>query len=385
MTIQWSEWLAAMTLDRETLKVTLAVAFQSAKAKDPLEYVNTLVRVDGIKEPPDPFDSLHEVLWNSSPPADGMRQQYRRLLDDEEVLRFLWNLFGCMGGDPYHVNPFVRGEYPQQRRLPMPAFRAELLDRARRFGTEELASIVAAVFDEGATAPEAASEQVAASLERIRAFLSTLLEAYRAERLRWRSEPRYVKLPGFEVLELLTNDALGLYGFRIHFSNGNRAEFRRDDGGVMAVNLMFGPPVTFNVGAFDDLRPEWRIGNKRLYEVGLPGRYNQLGEWKPIFYPGDFSRLEKEAAEATTDDDVRGALFYMLATGHRAIEFVVKANIDLPVEYINLPSTSEPPDVLHLWKCPVEEDAVIGMNYRLYDGWVEVGSTDTGAFAPRSP
>jgi len=63
------------------------------------------------------------------------------------------------------------------------------------------------------------------------------------------------------------------------------------------------------IGDLDARRDEWRVGEKRLYEVGLPGRYNTLGQWKPIFYPSDANQLHAEARAASPDDGVAAALF----------------------------------------------------------------------------
>ena len=57
----------------------------------------------------------------------------------------------------------------------------------------------------------------------------------------------------------------------------------------------------------------------------MPGRYNKLGEWKPIIYPGKTDTLHKDAMEMSEDDEVRGTLFYMMCTGYRVIEFAARA------------------------------------------------------------
>jgi hypothetical protein len=135
--------------------------------------------------------------------------------------------------------------------------------------------------------------------------------------------------------------------------------------------MSFGPPVEFFVGSLDDLKDEWRIGDKRLYEVGLPGRYNKLGEWKPIIYPANSNQIQKEAMALSQDGDVQGSIFYMMCTGHRVIEFVVRTNVDLPSRFGNLGGR------YHFCKCPTLEGCDPGI--KIYDAWVDLDRTDEAA------
>ena len=54
------------------------------------------------------------------------------------------------------------------------------------------------------------------------------------------------------------------------------------------VNVIPGSSIDFFVGENDKLKPAWRVSGKWLYEVGLEGRYNEPGEWKPLAYPGKY-------------------------------------------------------------------------------------------------
>jgi hypothetical protein len=119
----------------------------------------------------------------------------------------------------------------------------------------------------------------------------------------------------------------------------------------------------------DQLKDEWRVGEKRLYEIGLPGRYNKLGEWKPIIYPGNSDPLAKDASSLSEDPDIQGALFYMMCTGYRVIEFVALTTIELPTDNISFQGR------FHLWQCsPLKEDSHLAQNFRIYDGWLELDS-----------
>jgi len=103
--------------------------------------------------------------------------------------------------------------------------------------------------------------------------------------------------------------------------------------------------------------------------VGLLGRYNKLGEWKPIVYPADSDSLQKEAASFSNDPRIQGSIFYMMCTGHRVVEFVICSTLDLPIEHATLG------DKLHLWKCPpLDGEQPLSQSIHIYDGWVELDS-----------
>ena len=205
-------------------------------------------------------------------------------------------------------------------------------------------------------------------------FTRVLLDKYFSELSSFKHAPNFYKLPRFEVLETLVDDIVGLYGFKMYFSNGSNAEFIRDEKSTSAINLMLDDSgVGFQVGFIDKLIDEWRVGDKRLYELGLKGKYNKTGEWKPILYPGDFGKLEQEAMSLSKDERVQGILFYMFCTGCRTIEFVAKMSINLPdkhtiltgnVQLENLTATGTEPEFL---------------NEHIYDGWLELadGSIET--------
>ena len=79
---------------------------------------------------------------------------------------------------------------------------------------------------------------------------------------------RFHKWPNYEVLELLTNDELGLYGFSVHFSNGNKATYARTPKGTDATNVMFekNGSINFFVGSLDELTKEWKVDGKIFVE-----------------------------------------------------------------------------------------------------------------------
>lgn len=169
----------------------------------------------------------------------------------------------------------------------------------------------------------------------------------------------------FEVFEILA-DKGGLYGFNVYFSNDTSASFKRTPTGVDGKNIVPENAVGFMVGNLDEHKQAWRVEAKWLYEVGLPGRYNGPGEWKPLVYPGKSDLIKDHALDASDDERIQGVLFYMLATGHPVIEFAVKMPVKLPETETKLP--------VDINLLVVEQDTQLG-NVFVYDGWVELKDT----------
>jgi len=143
-----------------------------------------------------------------------------------------------------------------------------------------------------ATAWEISRASLLTALDACEAVLSDLFTAYRAQLRRFHPGSQLYKVAGFEVMELMATADAGLYGVRMHHSNGSTSYFTRTAEGTECVNLSLRVGgVELWVGDLDGLRDEWRVGDKRLYEIGLQGRYNEIGEWKPLIYPGKWDEL----------------------------------------------------------------------------------------------
>jgi hypothetical protein len=356
--------------------------FSDARSKDGLEYIFTLLRVQDVDlASGDHLLRLHTELLSASAdqPGPDVFPQFCSLVSNEEPLSLIANLLNCIQEKQYSISPFdhlSKGQYPNKQKPTLSEIVQEVHGLTTRAERHELAQAVTEAYPNDIIAacssgvtPDA--ERLQQAVQKCRAFLTALLQIYFEELLKYKDWPRFHKMPQFEVLELLVNDSQGLHGFRMHFSNGSSASFERHPNACVGQNLRFNPHVGFMVGLLDELKPEWRVGEKRLYEIGLPGRYNKLGEWKPIIYPGNADALIREAISSSEDKDVQGALFYIMSTGHRLIEFVVRTNIDMPSEWVTFGET------LHLWKCSLPEDpSDTGRNIRIYDGWVKLDSID---------
>jgi hypothetical protein len=73
---------------------------------------------------------------------------------------------------------------------------------------------------------------------------------------------RFHKMPNFEVLELLSEEG-ELCGFKVHFSNGNAAQYQRGKDGIIAENITFenDGSINFFVGDLGALENKWKVNN----------------------------------------------------------------------------------------------------------------------------
>ena len=351
--------------------------FSRARQNGLVELIYTLVRVDGLQFGiKDPLIELRSTLSRRSSKKN-LHSHYLALLSAEEPLALLENLLSCASGEPYRISPFRDLSNSRSSNLISRDIASYVRKKAKGSGHPKIAHLVdqaypGHILTKYQSGKRPSVEKARAAFNRCRMFLRTLLEVYFSERLSYQDAPLLYKQHQFEVLELLINSDFGLYGFKMHFSNGNSALFERHKESVQGMNYMLtkGGNVKFMVGMLDELRHEWRIGEKRLYEVSLPGHYNKLGEWKPIIYPGDPSQLLAECEQLVEKPDVQGGLFYMMCTGHPVVEFVVRTKIELPQQFVSFGSH------FHLWKCEDSDDlSGVHRNVCVYDGWVEVGDT----------
>lgn len=102
-----------------------------------------------------------------------------------------------------------------------------------------------------------------------------------------------------------------------------------------------------------------------------PDRYNALGEWKPLIYPGNADDLIVPITRLTDDEEIQGTLLYVKATGKLVAEFVVRTSLRFPSQPYSLQPN------IHLWACPLPIGTTINnQNVIVYDGWMNL-SADT--------
>jgi len=349
--------------------------FEQSRQKGNIQYLFTLLRVEGINyHLKDQLIELNETLKTLDINSTNRSKNYFKLISYTEPLRLIFNLIRCSISKPFDATPFIsETEGIIGKKLTLlesakltikAAFESEL--KELKLLLEELyPGEICIACEKNQEINEFINAQL---LKKLHSFLTILLKKHSKKLMRFRNESRYIKLPYFEVMELLINDNIGLYGFKVHFANGTNAIFERHPDRVEHVNLILHPQVHFFVGNLDEMRHEWIVGNKRLYEIGLKGRYNRLGEWKPIIFPGKVDKIQEEIKHISDDSEIQGVLFYIICTGHKVIEFVMKSPLNLPIEKILCYD-----NLLFIYKCEqlhdLQEDFV-------YDCWFKVNDVD---------
>ena len=224
---------------------------------------------------------------------------YCFLVEMSAIHEIMINVLRCVNGQHYLAFPF---QHLYQRRkkgsrsIPpsMPQKIKAVTDAAMQAGEADLTANIKYVFDERLRNAVAHSTYILTDDEfRIREpgpgssvplkdvdrkvnysfrFLSGVLTAASNMKYVLRRAPKYHKWENYEVLELLA-DNNGVYGFHVHFSNGNKSTFMRTKDGVTQMNMRVSDDVGFMVGMIHDLQPVWKIDGvpvddwKRLEKV----------------------------------------------------------------------------------------------------------------------
>ncbi len=341
--------------------------FESAEKEGGLEYIFTLLRVEGITCHLDPIIQLKASIDALDSTSLNNKDDYKVLAESREPFSLIFNLVNCATKKPYRFMPFLhlrKGKFPnfQEPRIP------ELLQETTHFLNSSGFSDLGAEIEKSYSSIDPSNPE---TMREITSFLSELCTIYFQERLKFSERPKLYKLPKFEVLELVSDVEFGLCGFSMYFSNGCYATFKRQHNRTEALNIMLDESVGFQVGCWDEMTKRWRVKDKYLYEIGLSGRYNKRGEWKPIEYQGKSEEIEKEIRNITGDPIVSGCLFYIMTTCYRVIEFVIRTNIKMPLDEFSFG------DKFHLFKCPnIGKESDAERNYYIYDGWLELDSID---------
>jgi hypothetical protein len=362
-------------MNKEKSESIIEGIFVDAYKQDGLEYLYTLLRVTGL-----PFNvsdlllTLRLKLEEETNPSDEEFENSFAALLIEDVFELIANLLRLIKGMPYTNSPFFK----LKKGL---GFEPSLIDKirflirtAREAGKTDFSYLLETaypteVIEKSVSQHNVEIAELREAYNRCSSFTRNLLITYHQQRLNYRGHQQFTKLPGYQIIELLVDDEHGVYGFYAHFPSGSKAHFIRRPDKMLGQNFLVGDRITPFVGLLP-FPEEWLVNEKRLHELGLNGRYNQPGEWKPIVYPSLPNKLIQEALSSSSDNDVQGSLFYILTTGYRVIEFVVQTTVDLPHESFSFGKH------FHLLKCPPYESSPLHQNTRIYDGWLELNSVD---------
>lgn len=308
--------------------------FIEALKKSGIQYLFTLLRVGGIETyTKDPL-----IIFKNKVLSRKIDRSF--VEDSSEFWSLITNLSRVTGDYPYNAYVFWAAESKNY------------LEESKKLVRKDLATFLGTLFS---------TDQQQITQDQ-KDFIEKVFLRYEKSLRSFKNQYPFIKLPVFEVLELLT-DSRKLIGFKIHFSNGSQAEYKRLKGRTDAINVIIehNGSINFMEGMKDKKKPEWRVGDKPLYEIGIPGRYNATDEWMPIIYPGESSHLQQKAYDAIEEDRIQGVLFYIYTTCHWAIEFAAKMAVKLPEEYTKLPGD------VHMHRVKKEGDHDFSNEY-VYDG-----------------
>jgi hypothetical protein len=101
-------------------------------------------------------------------------------------------------------------------------------------------------------------------------FYTAFLANHNHFKMMFREMPRFHKWPNYQVLEILSNDNTGLFGFNIHFPNGTRASFTHNEEGVISENIFHNPDgsIQFNSGFTDGQEEKWQVNGEEVRDWG---------------------------------------------------------------------------------------------------------------------
>jgi len=119
-------------------------------------------------------------------------------------------------------------------------------------------------FAEGGRAQGIPVERLDQLVDECFAFFGAFLNCHKRWLHHLAKIKRFHRMPQYEVLELLSSEDEGLYGFHMHFSNGSRATYTRRKSGTDATNITFERDggINFMVGLLTALEPVWKINGE---------------------------------------------------------------------------------------------------------------------------
>lgn len=286
--------------------------FNKAFQRRPFDFVCTLLRVDGMAIGHwDPMEEINEAL-------EDFNQILKKAIDDQNVKRtlrigllmychatemsapyhILMNILRCVQGEAYKIRPFsylVRTKKKSILKYIPPSASSkikEIKKLASKIGEDKLCEIIDEFFyeeirnafyhsdycitqtdfriTEGGPARVIPIEKVTQYISNCFIFYEAFFQVYYLFKHNFKHIKRFHKWPNYEVLELLVNEKEGLYGFKVHFSNGTHAIFERHKENVNATNIIFEEEgINFFIGNIDALKKEWLVNGQKFEDIHL--------------------------------------------------------------------------------------------------------------------
>lgn len=288
--------------------------FRQAWEKGGFNFVLTLLRFDGMSYGMwDPMVEADEALTDFSELIREARKNdnakrlirlslliYCHATEMSAPYHILYNVLRCANGQPYRMSPFSHLSKRKKKKgvwseviPPSPNAKiGELRRLCLSMGEEKLIGIVDSFYrddirnafyhsdycidldDECFNITETMFgkriplSEVNDVLTRGFAFYGAFFHAYYGMRKVMADAKKFHKWPNYEVLELLSNQEEGLYGFTVHISNGTQCTFERHKDRVIAQNVLFEDEgFSLQIGSIDDLRKEWLVRGELYRET----------------------------------------------------------------------------------------------------------------------
>lgn len=292
--------------------------FERALDRSPFDTLCTLLRprgmntagwdvLDEAEKTFDDFNWMIATAHEAKGKATARRfavYYYCFLIEMAAVQEMIINVLRCVSGRHYLPYPFLslfrqrkKGGWWNTVPPSMSMKRREIVKLAREIGESALASSLEYIYDDTLRNAIAHSDYVLttdeirmtgpnvvqlAGLDRkvnyTFRFVEEWLRAAGNMKLALSYARRFHKWDNYEVLELLSDES-GVYGFHVHFSNGNKSTFMRTKEGVTQINMRLDEGgVGFMVGVLDDLEPIWKVDGIPVTDFDeLNRRPNEIG------------------------------------------------------------------------------------------------------------
>ena len=298
-------------LTEQELVDYLSDLFWSAFRKSPVDTLFSLLRVNGMQDAEwDPFEESVEAFKDYNTivrlPTETLSEaghwrigllMYCQAVEMTAPQEFLANLLRILGDAPYHVKPFgtlgrtnkkkpfswvppsAPAKYRELRRLAEGCGHTGLVEFIENFFNEDIRNafshsdyVLSSThfrWTESGLPQQLPLEVVNSIVQNCYRFFSALLWLHDHALNDLRKSRRFHKWPNYEIMELLSDEER-LYGFSVHFSNGNKATFARRPDGVTCTNVMIQKDgsINFFVGSLDQLKPTWMV-NGSPYEEAI--------------------------------------------------------------------------------------------------------------------
>lgn len=282
--------------------------FTAAFSTYPFDVLCTLLRVGGMSDANwDPFEDSRSAIDDYNWMLEKVLAErgeisarrvgllmYCQAVEMTAPHEIIANLLRCLVKKHYTIDPFSDLRRSRNRKLFswIPPSAKQKFQRIKKSasdaGQTELAAAIDKVFDErvrnafshsdfiltdkyfrfaeGGLAQQIEVELLDRLISECFAFYGAFLYLHKGWLHALGRSKRFHKWPNYEVLELLSSEEEGVYGFHVHFSNGFRSTYTRRKSGIETINLVFENDggVNFMIGPHDELQPVWKINGQAV-------------------------------------------------------------------------------------------------------------------------